>query len=143
MIITSQVVLYAAEECQRQRSGELSVAWMVDAWQYVRCFSKYYLPSPEDVLTLGALVEPVKNVNGFRKIPVRVGNSFDVLPPGQVESALITLLEYWSVAEPGAWYKEYETIHPFVDGNGRTGSLLYNWMRGTLDNPVAPPDYWS
>ena len=32
-------------------------------------------------------------------------------------------------------------IHPWADGNGRTASILRNWMLGTLDNPTPLPDY--
>lgn len=30
----------------------------------------------------------------------------------------------------------YEKIHPFVDGNGRTGRMFYNWHRLRLGLPV-------
>lgn len=31
---------------------------------------------------------------------------------------------------------EYEKIHPFVDGNGRTGRMLLNWERLKVDLPL-------
>lgn len=31
---------------------------------------------------------------------------------------------------------EYEEIHPFIDGNGRTGRMFYNWHRLKLGLPV-------
>lgn len=31
---------------------------------------------------------------------------------------------------------EYEKVHPFIDGNGRTGRMLYNWHRLALGLPV-------
>lgn len=34
-------------------------------------------------------------------------------------------------------------IHPWEDGNGRTTSLLYNWLRATLDQPVPLPFYYG
>lgn len=41
------------------------------------------------------------------------------------------------------WYKEFEDIHPFVDGNGRTGKILYNWLNGTLKVPTIPFNWWG
>lgn len=34
-------------------------------------------------------------------------------------------------------------IHPWADGNGRTASILRNWMLGTLDNPTPLPYYYG
>lgn len=31
---------------------------------------------------------------------------------------------------------EFEDLHPFPDGNGRTGRILYNWHRIQLGLPV-------
>lgn len=41
------------------------------------------------------------------------------------------------------WYLAFEAIHPFGDGNGRTGKVLHNWLLGTLDDPVLVADYFG
>jgi len=43
------------------------------------------------------------------------------------------------VIKAGLIHAQFETIHPFLDGNGRTGRMLitfYLWKEGFLDKPV-------
>lgn len=41
------------------------------------------------------------------------------------------------VIEPIKLHVEYELIHPFIDGNGRTGRMFLNWMRiKKLSKPI-------
>lgn len=152
-LLTSAVVSYAAQECEWQASGEMSVAWMVDGWLYA-CECRDRPPTLLDVLELGRIVEPRHNLKGLRRVGVRVGSSVK-LAPDLVPEALYRLLATAPLvfADPDAkgtgrlsvvaeWFREYEEIHPFRDGNGRTGSLLYNWLRGTLTHPIPPPNLW-
>ncbi|MCK9409677.1 MAG: Fic family protein [Bacteriovoracaceae bacterium] len=44
-----------------------------------------------------------------------------------------------TVIKAGLLHSQFETIHPFLDGNGRTGRMLitfYLWKEGLLEKPV-------
>lgn len=134
------IVEFCAKECELQRSGEKSVAWMITAWQYALDLDTGL--TMYDVQTLGMLVEPTKNKRGLRQSGVQVGNSVK-MDWQLVPTALAQLVENWREIDPERWFLEYEEIHPFIDGNGRTGQILYNWLRGSLGAPVFAPNYWA
>ncbi len=70
----------------------------------------------------------------YRAIAVRVGNYFPP-PPGNVSGLMMELLDWWnkdtmklsSVISSAVLHHRFESIHPFADGNGRTGRALALW----------------
>ncbi len=137
-----EIIEFCSIECSLQMSGEKSVSWMLNAWAHAQIISAPLVI--DDIVILGQLVEPLKNAEGFRRCNVRVGAS--IKPDwSRVPILMAEFLhsEDWAHEDPAEWFRTYEEIHPFVDGNGRTGVILFNLLNGTLDKPVWPPNFWD
>ena len=146
------IVAHCAKECSLQRSGENSVYDMVNAWNLVmnirdtvhsmaiKLDHTINLPL---ILALGRGVEPRKNERGIRVVPVTIGGRLIGSPPEFIMRNMEMLIGAQTNLTPDLFYYEFEEIHPFVDGNGRVGDILYNYLSGALDNPTFPPDFWK
>lgn len=150
------VIDYVAEEVRRQGhdiavlDGIERVGWMLDAWSYAIQESnrgnklvRPMQPVFVDIIRIGKRIEREKNDGGLRRVGVRVGTR--ICPhPSEVEPRLKRLFEHGSQLAPLEFYRELLEIHPFVDGNGRTGKVVLNWLNGTLHSPIFPPsDFWG
>jgi Fic family protein len=91
----------------------------------------------------------------YRSIMVRVGRHVPP-PPEQVSGLMRELIDWWNKDAP-QWspvlssaivHFQFEDIHPFADGNGRTGRLLALWelyRRGFDTHHIFSIDeiYWE
>ena len=125
----SKIIEYCTEEVNRQGhdTSKLDGLWrvgsMLDAW----CFAllqDWRVPKLEIIQTLGTKIEPFHNMNGFRGVGVRIGIR-NCPKPEDITVLLERLISLWPMS-PLEFYKEFELIHPFVDGNGRTGKIILN-----------------
>ena len=139
--MNSPIVQFCIDECKRQNDyTPEAVGGMVEAYCYtMQEFFEYY--SMETILTLGKFVKP-QNI-GFRTTPVVFQNGNSGIHYSQIERALKNLLDAVSVCEitPDEFYFEFEKIHPFEDGNGRVGAILWNLYEYNR-NPSCPPDFY-
>lgn len=123
-------------------SGALSVAWMTAGWDFA-ARRRNRRPSVRNIQELGRIVEPrAVLAPEWRTCNVRVGES---IKPDWTRVPLLMegLISAWPDMDAVDWFQGYEEIHPFADGNGRTGNILYNWHLGTLADPVMPPNLWN
>ena len=132
------IARFCAIECALQRSGETSVSDMLNAWSYaLKCPRQ--TPTVAVMTTIGRFVEPGVN-HGLRRVNVRVGSD---LPPAWHDVPTLIGDLARGHRSPEAFFLEFERIHPFEDGNGRTGAILYNLIKGTLMDPEWPPNYFN
>lgn len=92
-----------------------------------------------------------KSPGQYRKVPVFVGNL--VPPPAHYIDDLIHKLEKFinennntlPLIKTGLAHVQFETIHPFLDGNGRLGRLLIVLTMidyGLISEPVLYPSFF-
>ena len=91
----------------------------------------------------------------YRMIAVRVGR-YVPPPPGDVSGLMFELLAWWNhesvklspILSSAILHYRFEAIHPFADGNGRTGRALALWelyRRGFDSHHIFSVDefYWE
>lgn len=91
------------------------------------------------------LMENIDARKGYRNMEVRVIKSnFNATPAPYVKTDMNLLLEWYTqnktklhpLVLAGAFHHKFERIHPFMDGNGRTGRMLLNYI--ILSNMYPP-----
>lgn len=109
-----------------------------EAFEYVELLAKEQKPlTDHEIKAIHSLVlaDRKEDRGQWRRVPVRiVGATTTPVQPYQIEpmvSALLTDMttvykKLHTVEQVALFHLRFESIHPFIDGNGRTGRLLMN-----------------
>ena len=110
-----------------------------DAFLYVQNLVKDKVPFSESIIkqihTL-VLMDRPEDRGVYRRIPVRILGAYHVpsdpiLVPEQMENLVAEFAsnkKMHPIERAALFHLKFEGIHPFVDGNGRTGRLILNLM---------------
>ncbi|AMJ40929.1 Fic family protein [Anaerotignum propionicum] len=124
---------------QKPLKEHLEIIGHRDAFQYVESlvsdkveFSEYVIKNIHSLV----LIDRPEDRGTYRRIPVRIMGAFHEPPqPYMVEPMMNDLIVNHSqrkekmhlVEAVALFHLDFEGIHPFIDGNGRTGRLLINF----------------
>lgn len=109
-----------------------------EAFEYVEQLAKEQKPLTEyQILAIHSLVlaDRKEDRGQWRRVPVRIaGAATTPVQPYQIEPMVGALLvdmntiyrKLHIVEQAALFHIRFESIHPFIDGNGRTGRLLMN-----------------
>ena len=123
---------------QKPLKDHLEAVGHRDAFLYVQDVAKQELPLSETVIkNIHALVlmNRPDDKGVYRRIPVRIMGAYtEPVQPYMIEPRMNELLAaneerkstMTDIERVALFHLEFEGIHPFIDGNGRTGRLVLN-----------------
>jgi len=84
----------------------------------------------EDIEALVSALQPGAVIREKLGMNVRVGNYFPPEGGPEVRDKLQEILDMLKIWDAYDTHLVYETLHPFTDGNGRSGRAIWLWQMG-------------
>lgn len=123
---------------QKPLKDHLEAVGHRDAFLYIEDIAKKDVPLSEFVIKnihSLVLIDQPEDRGVFRKIPVRIAGAYtEPVQPYMIEPRIAELIcenekrkkAMNAIERIARFHLEFEGIHPFIDGNGRTGRLIMN-----------------
>lgn len=121
---------------QKPLKDHIEVIGHKEAFDFVKDLVKEQTPLSESVIKqihYLVLADKRQDRGVYRKVPVRImGAKHEPVQPYLIQPRMEQLLEAYRnstehiIQRLARFHIEFESIHPFIDGNGRTGRLLIN-----------------
>ncbi len=127
---------------QKPLKDHLEAVGHKEAFEFISELTKKNVPLSESVIKQVhfLVLADMKDDRGvYRRVPVHImGAKHDPVKPYLIQPKMEQLIEEYNrsvehiVTKLARFHLEFESIHPFIDGNGRTGRLLVNFelMKG-------------
>ena len=132
----TELVLQGITVDKRPLKDHLEAVGNRDAFEYVRDLVSAKEPLTQRVVReihQLVLADKPRDRGVYRAIPVRIAGALHTpVEPALIEPNMRELLEWYAtddteiVSKLARFHILFEAIHPFIDGNGRTGRLLVN-----------------
>lgn len=107
----------AAEIAEHERFMELNKVTVEELERFVKVY------------------QPNATLRDKAGLDVRIGNHIPPRGGPEIRERLQALIECCKNRGPHWTHLEYETLHPFTDGNGRSGRMLWAWQM--RDHPLG------